>query len=527
MKFVKMSIGKKLGISFLVMLLLMTFVNGVSITGMFAVRNQWDLVREIEDLDTSLTQREAEHLQWVMGLQEYLISGATQSISLEMDPTQCNLGKWLASEEIDGLIERYPLFQQELGRLYEPHESLHASAQIIGDLLQRGDRAGAEVMYYELTVPSLTQTRGILAGLRSELQAELEQIRIDTNQLISKVITISLIILGLAFLLGILIAGVVTRSITKPLGILQEAAQKIGTGDLGAKWVIRSRDEIGELSVSFGQMVDNLRRLIQGIQETSENVNDLSRSLSSMAVETGASITEVASASNEFSSASVTMAENSESMRMNTDHAVGELERGLDMLRVAVKDVASARGDVQNLTQAVDSLAEQSKQIGAIVNLITEISDQTNLLALNAAIEAARAGDSGRGFAVVADEVRRLAEQSRQASGDIATLIREILQGTNETIERMGKADGSVEKVDKQIDLTGNTFVAIGKVFQEVAAQVVTIAKAAEDVGAGSEEIAATTEEQSAIANVLAGDSEKLADLAIRLQDQIATFKGF
>ncbi|MCK9525769.1 MAG: methyl-accepting chemotaxis protein [Limnochordia bacterium] len=197
------------------------------------------------------------------------------------------------------------------------------------------------------------------------------------------------------------------------------------------------------------------------------------------------------------------------------------------MLRVAVRDVASARGDVQNLTQAVDDLADQSKQIGAIVDLITEISDQTNLLALNAAIEAARAGDSGRGFAVVADEVRRLAEQSRQASGDIAELIRQILRGTNETIERMAKADGSVEKVDQQIDLTGNMFVAVSKVFQDVAGQVVTIARAAEDVGAGSEEIAAATEEQSAIANVLAGDSEKLADLALRLQEQITIFRGF
>ena len=527
MKLVKMTIGKKLGIGFLLLILLMAFVSGVTTTGMVAVRNQWDLVGQIEEMGTSLTQREAEHLQWAMTLQEYLISGATQSISLEMDPTQCNLGKWLSSGEIDELIERYPSFEQELSRLYGPHEDLHASAEIINDLLQRGDRAGAEVMYYEQTVPSLTQTRGILAGIRSELQVEVERIRLETNQLISKVITLSLVILGVALLLGVLIAGVVTRSITKPLGILKAAAHKIGDGDLGVKWVIRSRDEIGDLSVSLGHMVDNLRRLIQGIQDTSESVNDLSQELASMAEETSASITEVASTSNEFSSTSVTMAENSELMRVNTSHAVSELERGLDMLRVAVKDVASARGDVQNLTRAVDGLAEQSKQIGVIVDLITEISDQTNLLALNAAIEAARAGESGRGFAVVADEVRRLAEQSLQASGDIGELVRHILQGTNETLERMSQADRSVEKVDQQIDLTGNTFVAISGVFKEVSDQVIAIAKAADDVGKGSEQIAATTEEQSAIATVLAGDSEKLAMLAVNLQEQIAIFKGF
>ena len=189
--------------------------------------------------------------------------------------------------------------------------------------------------------------------------------------------------------------------------------------------------------------------------------------------------------------------------------------------------MTSARSDVQNLTEAVNSLAEQSKEIGAIVDLITQISDQTNLLALNAAIEAARAGESGRGFAVVAEEVRRLAEQSGEASGDIAELVQQILRGTKETIGRMEKADASVERVDQQIDLTGNTFVAISKVFQEVAAQIVEIARAAEDVGAGSEEIAASTEEQSAIAQAIAGDSEKLAGLADELQDQISSFRGF
>ena len=527
MKFVKMSIGKKLAVSFLILILLMAFVSSVTTTGMFGIRTQWERVDEIESLVASLTQREAEHLQWVMNLQEYLISGATQAISLEMDPTQCNLGKWLGSDEIGAFTEYVPFFEDELAKLYGPHNNLHASAHTIGELLRQGDRAGAEVVYYEQTVVSLSHTRGILAELRSALQAEAEQLNAGTDQLIGRVILFSLVVLGVAVLLSALIAAIVTRSITKPLGILQAAAQKIGIGDLGVQWEIRSRDEIGTLSESFRQMVDNLRRLIHGIQDTSESVNQLSQSLSSMAVETSASITEVASTSNEFSSTSATMADNSETMRTNTDHAVSELERGLDMLRVAVRDVASARGDVRNLTEAVDSLAERSKQIGAIVDLITQISDQTNLLALNAAIEAARAGESGRGFAVVADEVRTLAEQSRQASGDIADLVRQILQETNDTIERMNKADESVEKVDQQIDLTGNTFVAISKVFQEVAAQVDTIAKVADDVGRGSEQIAAATEEQSAIATILAGDSETLATLAHRLQDQIAAFTGF
>ena len=527
MGFSKMSIGKKLGLSFIVLILVVAITNGLTTRGILNIRGQWELAQEVEGLHTSLMQREIEHLEWVMGLQEYLISGATQSISLQMDPTQCNLGQWLASEDFVHLIEYYPALGEEFQKLKEPHDQLHASAHAIEELLLRGDFTGAEGAYYKQTLPSLAQTVAVLEGARAELETDVERISTEINQLIASIVLYSVIILAVAIVLSILIAWAVTVGITKPLGILKDAAHKIGSGDLGVRWTIKTRDEVGDLSASLEQMVGGLRTLVQGIQTTSENVNSLSQSLSTMATETGAATTEVAATSNEFASASVNMAESADSMRTNSDHAVNELERGLDMLRVAVKDVASARSDVQNLTEAVNSLAGQSKEIGAIVDLITQISDQTNLLALNAAIEAARAGESGRGFAVVAEEVRRLAEQSGEASGDIAELVRQILRGTDETIGRMEKADASVERVDQQIDLTGNTFVAIGKVFQEVAAQVVEIARAAEDVGAGSEEIAASTEEQSAIAQAIAGDSEKLAALADQLRDQISSFRGF
>lgn len=526
MGFAKMSIGKKLGLSFLALILMMAITNGTTLLRLLVAEEQWQDATEITEMQMSLAQREIEHLQWVMGLQEYLISGATQEITLQLDPTLCNLGLWMASDEFAHLIEHYPAFEQQFAKIYEPHNQLHASAQSIEERLQNGDFPGAQGVYHGMTVPSLNQTVSVLHGVRSELEAEVTQIGAEIEQLISSIVLYSNMILAVALVLGLGIAWLVTRNITKPLGVLTETAQKIGAGDLGVRWSIKSQDEVGDLSASLEHMVEGLRKLVRGIRGTSENVNALSQNLSSMAIETGAAITEVASTSNEFASSSVNMAENADSMRLSSDHAVQELERGLDMLRVAVRDVASARSDVQNLTQAVHGLSEQSKEIGAIVDLITQISDQTNLLALNAAIEAARAGDSGRGFAVVADEVRRLAEQSREASGDIGELIQQILRGTEETMGRMEKADSSVERVDAQIDLTGNTFVGITKVFREVASQVTEIARVAEDVGAGSEEIAASTEEQSAIANAIAGDAEKLADLAVELQNQISNFRG-
>ena len=527
MGFSRMSIGKKLGLSFFALILVVIITNGINTSGILTIRNQWEMAQDIEALHTSLVQREIEHLQWVMKLQEYVILGAADHFEIEMDPTKCNLGKWLASEDFAHLLEHYPSFEQEFQKLDAPHQALHASADAIQALVSQGDTDAVQRLYRDVIEPSLHQTIATLGAVRTELHADIEHISDETSQRTSRTLVQNTIIVILAILLGIVIAWLVTISITRPLAILGEVARRIGAGDLGASWVIKSRDEIGDLSASLEAMVAELRRLVRGIRKTSESVNTLSQSLSAMAIETSAAINEVASTSNEFASASVNMAESADSMRSNTDQAVGELERGLDLLRAAVGDVASARSDVQDLTQAVSSLAEQSKQIDAIVELITQISDQTNLLALNAAIEAARAGENGRGFAVVADEVRRLAEQSREASENIAELIKQILRGTNETIERMKKADGSVERVDEQIELTGTTFVGISKVFQEVAKQVAGIAGAAEDVGAGSEEMAASTEEQSAIAQAIAGDAERLAALSTLLQEQTSSFSGF
>lgn len=94
--------------------------------------------------------------------------------------------------------------------------------------------------------------------------------------------------------------------------------------------------------------------------------------------------------------------------------------------------------DKTNATASViGELEGRSKQIGQIVEVISNIAAQTNLLALNAAIEAARAGEAGRGFAVVAEEVRKLAEQSQEAAKQITELINDVQTHTNSAVTFM------------------------------------------------------------------------------------------
>jgi methyl-accepting chemotaxis protein len=114
---------------------------------------------------------------------------------------------------------------------------------------------------------------------------------------------------------------------------------------------------------------------------------------------------------------------------------------GGQVMDQAVEQLARASDVISHAAGRLEELGQRSTEVNGIVQLIRDIADQTNLLALNAAIEAARAGETGRGFAVVADEVRKLAERTQNATQDIGSRIRLIVDGTNDAIAAM--RDGS------------------------------------------------------------------------------------
>jgi methyl-accepting chemotaxis protein len=119
-------------------------------------------------------------------------------------------------------------------------------------------------------------------------------------------------------------------------------------------------------------------------------------------------------------------------------------------LAAEVSNKATARA--QEAVEATDTLSEQSKSIESILGLIRDIAGQTNLLALNATIEAARAGEAGRGFAVVAQEVKSLANQTAQATDEIAEKISAIQSATKASVESNISIRSTVEDVQNSAE---------------------------------------------------------------------------
>ena len=189
MFFSKLSIGKKLGLGFSVLIVVLIITNVLGTTGLMNIQNRWEMTEEARNLHATLMQRELEHLQWVMQLQDYLILESVEGFSLQLDPTKCNLGQWLGSEDLDHLLESYPEYAGDFQDLYEPHEQLHASAQTIRELLSRGDVAGADRVYNELTLPSLAQTRGILGQVRNGLETDAGKLGEEMRSQMSSTVT--------------------------------------------------------------------------------------------------------------------------------------------------------------------------------------------------------------------------------------------------------------------------------------------------------------------------------------------------
>jgi methyl-accepting chemotaxis protein len=166
-----------------------------------------------------------------------------------------------------------------------------------------------------------------------------------------------------------------------------------------------------------------------------------------------------------------------------------DAQQGGEIVAKTLDHMKSIASLVEASSTGIAELGARSDEIGRIIEVINDIADQTNLLALNAAIEAARAGEHGRGFAVVADEVRKLADRTTKATGEVATSIKAIQEGTGTAVKSMQSV---TERVSVGVELAEQAGKSLGTICDgtgSVAMIIESIASATHEQTSACEEI--------------------------------------
>jgi len=362
--------------------------------------------------------------------------------------------------------------------------------------------------------------------------------------------TILLVVIIIVIIICLVLSIIITSSIVKPINKLVKVADILASGDVDVNVVTKSNDEIGDLTRSFGRMIETIsqqaiaaERIADGdltvevevrsekdllnkkLHQMVENNNEILSSIASASEQVAVGAKQVSDASISLSEGATEQASSIEELTASIEEISSQTELNAqnatqaNTLAEAAKINASESNDqMKAMLTAMEDINESSSSIYKIIKVIDDIAFQTNILALNAAVEAARAGQHGKGFAVVAEEVRTLAARSASAAKETADMIEGSLKkaegGTVIAKETAESLNNIVIEIEKVANLVGDIAVASNEQASGISQINQGIIQVSQVIQANS----ATSEESAAA-------SEELSSQAILLKETVSKFK--
>ncbi|MCG7217252.1 HAMP domain-containing methyl-accepting chemotaxis protein [Paenibacillus mucilaginosus] len=574
-----MTVGKKIFGGFALLLILLLVV------GLFGVNQMNRLYKQAEEMNVSWmpgvsTSKEIESLTQEIVSKMFLVvvesdvQRATE-LTKQIDEHFKQIDTEMAAYEATILDELYPEDRHNFEELKKEISGLKAA-------IEENKKLAADVNLEAGVGSRIGEVNNMIKSLTDRLRASneildkvtkfnddgavrLAKLAAETNESARGVI---FTVIAAAILIGLVMAYLIARNISRPMIQASEALGRVAAGDLTVEPLkVKSRDEIGQLAEAFNRMTADMNAMVSQIKVSSEMVAASAEQLLASAEQSSKAAESVADGSQEASDYTEKQMQSVEELF----NALSEVSAGmqqisgngeimLTMVREtnelsdrggrAVQAIAEQMNEINQTSEEssrmIRMLGEQSKQIGNIVTLITGIANQTNLLALNAAIEAARAGEHGKGFAVVAGEVRKLAEQSVQSAAQITSLVESIQRDTDKVILSVERGTDKVYEGIRKAEDVRDAFTEIKESIQTVSVKVEEVTHSVEDMTASSEEMTATIEtvstaseqiatasqtnaaasqQQLASMQEISASSQSLAHLAEELNEVLARFK--
>ncbi len=478
-------------------------------------------VQLVSELRTFLAFRSDVNVQNLGAIRE-VVDGKLEYLAGEED-----LYTFEQADSIERVFELYERYFAELERAVEIHASDRFRADIflvkseIGPLVaQIESRAGNLVARFELQI--------------DETGEALQQQATSADRQVFLGLVLSLAI-------GILIAAVIARMITRPLVSAVDAMHDLadGEGDLTRRLDADGQSELALMARNFNRFAGKVQQLVEQVARGVEDLLGEVGGVSTVVDQTQSGVHRqreqtghVAAAIAEMTDSVAAVASSANQAAESARQADEDVQSGQVVVESTIASINVLAEQIETGVGVIDALSGDVDSIASVLGVIKGIAEQTNLLALNAAIEAARAGEQGRGFAVVADEVRTLANRTQESTREIESMIERLHAQARAAVDTIDlgrqKAAASVEQASR----AGIAFGEITDSVSTISSMNLQIAAAAEQQSAVAAEISRNVtgitdiaDSNAEAAERLAGSSDRLAKIADRLRELVAHFR--
>lgn len=535
-------IGPRLGLGFGAISILTIIMGIISLNGMSTLADLTNkLYRHPFAVSNAVLQIQEDVTGIRNSLKDLVLPGADNVVDRVVSDTSRRNGE--IDESITLVKERFLGPQDDIDQLVI---ALSEWRDTQGEFIQLANN-GSEAMAIELLNGRLSEGGNRIETQISELskfaQNKAVEFKSSSDQRRESIMLFARIVLLAIVLSSALIAVMITRSLTRPLIALRSSMVTLAEGaSVSELPALERQDEIGEMARSVQvfkvnaedkrkmeaeQDAEKLRRdqerrdLLVGMADDFErNVGQVVKTLSLGVSEVADATDQMVQAISKTNERSSHALETSNSSAANS-HAVAsaseEMSSSISEIGQQVTESSrmtnEAATEARATQQTVERLADAGSRIGEVIALIEDIASKTNVLALNATIEAARAGDAGKGFAVVAHEVKTLANQTAQATQEIAQQITTIQQSTAHAVGAMGRVADTIADVD-------HVTMSIASAVEEQDAATREISMNTQRAAGGAGEVSDTMSEIAEISKVAGVAAETTATAASRLSEQ-------
>jgi methyl-accepting chemotaxis protein len=258
------------------------------------------------------------------------------------------------------------------------------------------------------------------------------------------------------------------------------------------------------------------------VQSSSTELQAAANQQATGAKEQATAMNEITTTISELMATSRQIAESSQRVAQIAGQTAGAAQSGEATVDTAHESINAIRRQVDLIVSHMLELGKKSQQIGAVLDIVSELAEQTNILAINATIEAAGAGEAGRRFTVVAEEIRKLADRVGGSAKEIRTLIDDVRGAVNSTVM-------TTESGSKVVDAGSKQFGEVALALKQIVSQVSTTTEAAREIELSTKQQATAVEQVNvAIANVAQATRETEASSGQILQtaSQLTNLSG-